>query len=200
MRPGLRPAHDFRMIVNPYSPLLLVAFVVVAWAPPPVHAASYKCVVDGKTTYQGQPCAEQAKSREAASATATPPAAGGAHPGATRQDPARRDGTTESVPEPMAREAFAAIKGGNIGAYSVLLCAKPRAALSGKGPAEEFRSDGQGFARSKTELGKTVAIDREGVSFQATDAAGSGGNGTKAPLTIRVHFDWIDGKPCVTHL
>jgi len=189
------------MTANPCTPVSLVAlFVVAAWTPTPVHAASYKCVVDGKTTYQGQPCPEQAKSREALSAPATTPAAAGGHPGATRQDPARRDGTTELAPEPMAREAFAAIKGGNVGAYSALLCPKPRAALSGKGPAEEFKSAGQGFARSKTALGKTVAIDREGVSFQAMDAAGSGGKDAKAPRTIRVHFDWVDGKPCVMRL
>lgn len=185
------------MNVNPLSLLLPVVFVVAAWAPTVVQGASYKCVVDGKTTYQGQPCVEQAKPREAAGATATPPAAGGAYPGATKQDPARRDGNAELAPETMAREAFAAIKGGNLGAYSALLCPKPRAALSGKGSAEEFKSDGQGLARSRTELGKTVAIDHEGVSFQATEAAGSGGKDMKSPRTIRVHFDWIDGKPCV---
>lgn len=189
------------MIVNSRTPVYLVAFfLVAAWAPTAVHAAAYKCVVDGKTTYQGQPCQEQAKSRDAAGATATPTATGGAYPGATRQDPARRDGNADPAPEPMAREAFAAIKGGNMGAYSALLCPKPRAALSGKAPADEFKSDGQGFARSKTELGKTVAIDHEGVSFQATDAAGSGGKDPNAPRTIRVHFDWIDGKPCVTRI
>jgi hypothetical protein len=130
-------------------------------------------------------------------APATTPAANGGYPGATRQDPARRDGNADLAPETLAREAFAAIKGGNMGAYSALLCPKPRAALSGKGSAAEFKSEGQGLARSKTELGKTVAIDREGVSFQATDAAGSGGKDSKSPRTIRVHVDWIDGKPCV---
>jgi hypothetical protein len=189
------------MIMNPCTPVLLAALcIVAAWAPAPVHAASYKCVVDGKTTYQGQPCPEQAKPREAAGATATPPAAGGAYPGATRQDPGRRDGTTEFAPEPMAREAFAALKGGNISAYSALLCPKPRAALSGKGPAEEFRSDGQGFTRSRTDLGKAVVQDRESVTFQATDAATGSGKDAKSPRTIRVHFDWIDGKPCVTRV
>lgn len=189
------------MIVNPCTSVSLVAwFVVAAWAPTPVHAASYKCVVDGKTTYQGQPCTEPAKSRDAVSAPATAPAAAGGYPGATRQDPARRDGTTESAPEPMAREAFAAIKGGNIGAYSALLCPKPRAALSGQGPAEEFRSDGQGFARSRTDLGKALALDREGVTLQVTDATTGSGKDAKSPRTIRVHFDWVDGKPCVTRI
>ncbi len=189
------------MIVNPCTPVSLVAlFVVAAWVPTPVHAASYKCVVDGKTTYQGQPCAEQAKSRDAVSAPPAAPTASGGYPGATRQDPARRDGATESAPEPMAREAFAAVKGGNIGAYSALLCPKPRAALSGKGPAEEFRSDGQGFTRSRTDLGKALAPDREGVTFQTTDAAAGSGKDAKPPRTIRVHFDWVDGKPCVTRV
>jgi hypothetical protein len=190
------------MTANPCTPVLLVALcVVAAWAPAPVHAASYKCVVDGKTTYQGQPCAEQPKSRDAASVPATPPAAAsGGYPGATRQDPARRDGATESAPEPMAREAFAAMKGGNIGAYGALLCPKPRAALSGKGSTEEFKSDGQGFTRSRTDLGKAVVLDREGVTFQATDAATTTGKDAKSPRTIRVHFDWVDGKPCVTRI
>jgi hypothetical protein len=179
---------------------LLVLFVVAAWAPAVVHGASYKCVVDGKTTYQGQPCVEPAKTRDAAGATATPPATSGGYPGATKQDPVRRDGSADLALETMAREAFAALKGGNSGAYSALLCPKPRAALAGKGPAEEFRSDGQGFARGKTELGKSVAIDREGVSFHATDTAGSGGRDMKSPRTIRVRFDWIDGKPCVTSI
>ncbi len=190
------------MIVNPFHRVTCSALLIVAaLAPAKVHAASYKCVVDGKTTYQGQPCADQSKSREPTGSTPAPTVAG--HPGATsapRADASRRDAAAEASLEPMAREAFAAMKGGNLGAYSAMLCPKPRAAMSGKGAADQFRSEGQGYTRSRAELAKAAGIDREGVSFAVAEASGGSAKESNAQRMVRVHFDWVDGKPCVTYI
>jgi hypothetical protein len=51
--------------------------------------------------------------------------------------------------------------------------------------------------QSRTELAKATEIDREGVTFVTAEAAGYAG---KAPRLMRVHFDWVDSKPCITHI
>jgi hypothetical protein len=190
------------VIVKPFYMVTCSALLAVAaLAPASVRAASYKCVVDGKTTYQGQPCADQSRGREATGPAPAPAVA--THPGATsapKADASRRDGVAEAGLEPMARDAFAAMKGGNLSAYSAMLCPRPRAALSGKGAADQFRSEGQGYTRSRAELGKAAGIDREGVTFVVTDPAGGGAKDSKAQRMVRVHFDWVDGKPCVTYI
>ena len=173
---------------------------VAAFAPMAVHAASYKCVVDGKTTYQGQPCSEDVKNRGTASAM-TPAPAGALAPGAAaappKQELQRRDTAAKTELEPLARDAFAAIKAGNLSAYTALLCPKPRAAFANKAAADGFRSDGQGYVQSKTELLKAAEIDREGVTFVTAESAGYA---NKGPHMVRIHFDWVDSKPCITHV
>jgi hypothetical protein len=175
--------------------------VVAVMAPMAAHAASYKCVVDGKTTYQGQPCSEDVNNRGTASPMA--PAAGGA-PGPAgaaasppKQELQRRDLAARTDLEPLARNAFAAVKSGNLNAYTAMLCPKPRAAFATKAAADGFRSEGQGYVQSRTELAKATEIDREGVTFVTAEAAGYAG---KAPRLMRVHFDWVDSKPCITHI
>lgn len=165
------------------------------------HAASYKCVLDGKTTYQGQPCSEDVKNRGSASPMA--PAAGGplapagAAAGPPKQELQRRDMAAKTALEPLARDAFAAIKSGNLTAYTAMLCPKPRAAFATKAAADGFRSEGQGYVQSKTELIKAAEIDRDGVTFVTAEAAGYA---SKGPHMVRIHFDWIDTKPCITHV
>lgn len=170
-------------------------------APVAAHAASYKCVADGKTTYQGQPCSEDVKNRGTASAMA--PAAGGklapesTAAGLPKQELQRRDMAARTDLEPLARDAFAAIKAGNLNAYTAMLCPKPRAAFATKAATDGFRSEGQGYVRARTELLKAAEIDRDGVTFITAEAAGYAGKGSHM---VRIHFDWIDGKPCITHL
>ena len=165
------------------------------------HAASYKCVVDGKTTYQGQPCSDDVKTRGTAS-TMVPAAGGalapaGAAAGTPKQELQRRDLAARTDLEPLARNAFAAIKSGNLNAYTAMLCPKPRAAFATKAAADSFRSEGQGYVQSKTELARAAEIDRDSVTFVTAEAAGYAGKG---PPMVRIHFDWVDSKPCITHI
>ncbi len=175
--------------------------VVALMAPVAVQAASYKCVVDGKTTYQGQPCSEDAKSRGTASpmtpAAGGKPAPEGATAGPPKQELQRRELADRTALELLARDAFAALKAGNLNAYTAMLCPKHRAAFATNAAADGFRSQGRGYTRARTELLKAAEIDRDGVTFDTAEAAGYA---NKGPHLVRIQFDWVDSKPCITQV
>jgi uncharacterized cupin superfamily protein len=58
---------------------------------------------------------------------------------------------------------------------------------------------GQGYSRSRTELGKVAGIDREGVTFAAANPAGGSAKDTRHNAWCE-SVDWVDGKPCVTYI
>ena len=78
----------------------------------PVVAATFKCVVDGKTAYQETPCSDEVKTRGAQSVITAPSKKADSWRSEVTSgtENKRRDGLVKSDLEPRAREAFAALK------------------------------------------------------------------------------------------
>lgn len=117
---------------------LLVACTLL---PGTAAALTYKCVVNGRTTYQQQPCAV------AADAPAAPAARTGraadASPDADRM-------------VPLAREAFDDLLGGRVDGYVARLCTPQRREWSRPAMRRSLAGTAAGYARRKVELGQVL--------------------------------------------
>ena len=171
--------------------------VLLAFAPVGAGAAMHKCVVDGRTLYQDQPCSEDVNRRGAASTISASGIAygttGGAQP-AGHPDSARRDTLAQGGLELLARQAFAALRSGEATTYAAYLCPKARAALREPVSAERFRAEAQEHAARRVELLDATGSSRVGVTFLAREAAR---RDMADQRFVKASFEWLDGMPCL---
>jgi hypothetical protein len=163
--------------------ILLLASLML---PVPAYAATYKCVGDGKTTYQQRPCDGNAAQREietgppravprvrsvpATEAAAAVPAnaapnaeASGAAPPKVALDGAGR--------EALAREAFGALKRRDFDRFGALLCASAKQKYSRPDTKDTLPLAARGFAARGTELGEVLANEPKYVHFAVSEKA-----------------------------
>jgi len=171
---------------------IAVLFIGVL-VPDAVVAASYKCVIDGKTTYQDRPCGDDVSTRGKAQTLSPPPPPRVV----SKEESQRRDGVTRRQFEPVARSAFFATKEGRLDDYMNMLCPQSRAALSAKGAEDAWKREGQRYAEAETELLASTLINQKGVTFAIKNAP-STTPGAPGQRQVRVHFLWVDDEPCVT--
>jgi hypothetical protein len=168
--------------------------LALALASPGVGAALYKCAIDGKTTYQDRPCGEEV-ARRGLLATFGPA-------GAMAIDPrSAQSRSTESrekqVLETLARDAFSALRAGELGRYMGYLCPRSREAFRGRGYPAVLAAEGQGYASRRTELLDATQSNRAGVTFLARDTAGAPAGAASGDRVVTAQFEWSDAGPCV---
>ena len=177
--------------------LLLAVLALFALAPLTAVAAPYKCLIDGKTTYQDRPCdpdnkekgqmtgsGVQSKNNQTLSGTTV----------VTREENQRRAAIAKTDMVPLARQAFSAMVTGNMYAWADMLCPRVKQQFQ-RGLAEMTRMQGASYAKRKVELVRTTDVGPEGVTFLASEADPAAGQ-----RSLRVHFDWYDGRPCLLNI
>jgi len=177
--------------------LLLAVLALFALAPLTAVAAPYKCLIDGKTTYQDRPCdpdnkekgqmtgsGVQSKNNQTLSGTTV----------VTREENQRRAAIAKTDMVPLARQAFSAMVTGNMYAWADMLCPRVKQQFQ-RGLAEMTRMQGASYAKRKVELVRTTDVSPEGVTFLASEADPAAGQ-----RSLRVHFDWYDGRPCLLNI
>ena len=182
---------------------LRILFALLALAPIAAVAAPYKCVIDGKTTYQDRPCDPADKDKGAMTSGAVQSRNGQTLSGTTvtsREENLRRAGVAKRELEPLAREAFAAMRNGNMNAWASMLCPQVKLTFQ-RGPlADMTRQQGASYVKRKVELGKATEIGPEGVTFLYDEAVPPPSVGASGQQFLRVHYQWYDGQPCLTHV
>ncbi len=166
----------------------------------PVNAATFKCVVDGKTAYQETPCNDDVKSRGTQSTIAAPSrkadfGSGDVVSGAENK---RRDTLVKSTLEPRAREAFTALKSGQAMTYRDMLCLRARQLLNHPAMKDSIKNAAAAYTKRNVEIDAITSSSNSNVTFSVVPDKTTGKSNTKR--FIYVHFDWEDGKACVTHI
>ena len=168
------------------------------------YASPFKCIVDGKTTYQDAPCEADVKARGGESKVAAPPAANNRFAdGITtidKKENTRRDALVKSNLEPLARETFAAVKAGQLQLYREKLCPKMRQTLIRPDVVAGFRQESADYTKRNTELVKVTSANSDAVTFSATEANDAKLVSGKETLSVCVYFQWDNDTPCVTHM
>ncbi len=177
--------------------LLLALLALFALAPLLALAAPYKCLVDGRTTYQDRPCdpdnkekgqmtgsGVQSKNNQTLSGTTV----------VTREENQRRAAIAKTDMVPLAREAFGAMVAGNMYAWAEMLCPRVKQQFQ-RGLADMTRMQGASYAKRKVALVRTTDVGAEGVTFLVSEADPAAGQ-----RSLRVHFDWYDGRPCLLNI
>jgi hypothetical protein len=175
-------------------PLLLA---LLALAPVTAVAAPYKCLVDGKTTYQDRPCDPDNKEKGQMTGSGVQSKNGQTLSGTTvvtREENQRRAAVAKTDMVPLARQAYGAMVTGNMYAWSDMLCPRVKQQFQ-RGLADMTRTQGVSYAKRKVELVRPTDVSPEGVTFVASEA-----NPAAGPTSLRVHFDWYDGRPCLLNI
>ena len=166
--------------------------------------AAYKCVVDGKTTYQERPCDDDVKKKGSESVVAAPPKrADLIGPGVvvSKEENAKRSARVKSDYEPLARSAFAAYTEGRMMDYRDMTCLRTRQMLSKPQGQAMATNDGKAWAARKVRL---TELEPPGtplmLTFKATEERDPKKSGPKTPqqLFINAPLEIEDGKPCVS--
>lgn len=167
----------------------------------PVVAATFKCVVDGKTAYQETPCSDEVKTRGAQSVITAPSKKADSWRSEVTSgtENKRRDGLVKSDLEPRAREAFAALKGGKAMAYRDMLCLRARQALSHPAMKNAIIDAANDYAKRNIEIDTVTSASSGAVSFITLPSKTAEKKSSNQSF-VHVHFEWEDGKPCVTHI
>lgn len=172
------------------------------------HGAVYKCTVEGRTTYQQQPCDAGAAQREVTTPTAKPPRATvapsspvepvRAGPNEPRK-PAAKGELDAAGREALAREAFGALKSRDLSSFDALLCADARQNYARPDLKGVLPSAAAGIANRGTELGETLVNEPSRVNFATTILEPGGGGRTRIPdLPFSVGLRrGADGLTCV---
>ena len=184
-------------------PCLRLCLFVALTFPLSAHAATYKCVVEGKTTYQQLPCDANAAQREietgprhAAPPVRSIPAAEAAPaPGA-----APKGALDAAGREALARDAFAALKRRDFERFGTLLCARARQKYSRPDTKDTLPLAARGFAARGTELGAVLANEPRYVHFVQNER--DAGQGAVVPVSSGKAFSVgldrdADGRTCV---
>lgn len=186
------PDPDFRLPVY-----VRLAIVLFALAPVLASAAMHKCVVDGRTLYQDRPCSEDVELRGVAStigASGVPHGATGGVSPVARQQAVRREALARGGIELIARQAFAALVGGELPTYAAYLCPKAKVALQEPLSAERFRSESRDHAARRVQLLDATGSSRVAVTFLAREAARGD---MSEQRFVKASFEWLDGLPCL---
>ena len=168
------------------------------------HAhAAYKCVVDGRTTYQERPCESDVKKKGGESIVAPPSkradlvGSGGV---VSKEENEKRSARVKSEYEPLARKAFAALTQGRMMDYRDMTCLRTRRMLSQQQGQSAVNNDGRAWAERKVRL---VELDPPAtpllLTFKASEQLDPKKTWHRTPqqLYINVPLDLEDGKPCV---
>jgi hypothetical protein len=197
----LSPPTTAMLLRIPLAPLALIAGI--ALVPGPAAAAPYKCVVDGKTTYQDRPCDPTDKDKGMMTSDTVQSKNNRTLTGITvvsREENLRRAAVAKRELEPQARDAFAAMRDGNMNAWAQMLCPQVKMTFQ-RGPlAGMVKQQGAGYAKRKVELTKATEIGPEGVTFVYAEAAAPPAGSAYGQQFLRVHYQWYDGQPCLTHI
>ena len=167
-----------------------------------VAHAIFKCTVDGKATYQEKPCDEDVRKKGGESSIA---------PASRRSDlitpqetskaeNERRRSFSKSDLEPMARNAFAALKDGRTMDYRDMTCRGARAAMNNQNYASGIKREGQDYAKRRIELGKAEVSDELGSTFLATEEKDPAKAQKPEQLYVRTNVEWEEGKACVGNI
>lgn len=176
------------------------ALVAVAlFASPQLHAA-YKCVVEGRTTYQERPCdtAVRNKGGESIVAPAQPRTDNAGV--VSKEENERRSARVQSEYEPLARKAFAALTQGRMMDYRDMTCLRTRRMLSQAQGQSVTVNDGKAWAERKVRL---MELERPSdpltLTFKATEQLDPKKTWHRTPqqLYINAPLAIEDGKPCV---
>ncbi len=167
------------------------------------HAA-YKCVADGKTTYQERPCDDEIKKKGGATVVAPPPRrADLTSPGETisKEENAKRSARVKSDYEPLARSAFAAYREGRMMDYRDMTCLRTRQMLSRPGVQAMLINDSNAWNKRDIRL---TELDPPSspllLTFKASEKIEPNKTWHRPPqqLFMNVSLEIEDGKPCVT--
>lgn len=178
-------------------PLVRLLVILFVFAPVVAGAAMHKCVIDGRTLYQDRPCSEEVNLRGSAStigASGVPRAAADRVSPADRQAAARREVLARGGIELLARQAFVALRSGELTTYAAFLCPKPREALREPQTAEKFRVASDDHATRRVELLDATSSSRVSVTFIAREAARLD---MAEQRFVKASFEWLEGLPCL---
>jgi hypothetical protein len=182
--------------------VVAVAFASAAWlgAPVPAPAATYKCLLGGRVTYQDQPCAAEVAERGAEARIGLSGTPAPTLRAASGTEATHRDKLIETDLVPIARQAFDALRAGDLGVYLGLLCPRSRTTYGHPAMRAGLTADGERIARRGTELGRMTAATGVAVSFATVEGAPP--DVAKAPDTgsFTAHFDHDGGRPCVLNV
>ena len=163
------------------------------------HAATFKCVIDGNTTYQAIPCAGDVKARGTESKLAAP-----ARPGdrftpqvTTKNENDQRTAQVKTSVEPLARDAFAALKSGGVMSYRDMMCLRGRQSMNNPLFADGMKAQGANYVKRQVELVSVESASSSGVSFIATETADPKRHKPGEKLTVMVYVEWEDNKAYV---
>jgi len=166
--------------------------------------AIFKCTVDGKSTYQEKACDDDVR-KQGGESTVAPPSRRGdlITPQVTsKEENDLRRSLARSELEPLARNAFAAMKEGRMMDYRDMSCRRARIAMNKPEYLVGLKREGQDYARRKIELGKAEDSDQLGSAFLATEEKDPARPAPKIPeqLYVRINLDWEDGKACIGNI
>ncbi len=188
------------------------AFLALFCLPLAAHADVYKCVVDGKTTFQQSPCDGSAPPRAAVPAPSATPAAAPAPPPSTgaRSAPApaaSRPQVTIAELDPagreaLARQAFAQLKAREIDRLRTLLCAETNRNYSRPELRNVLDTFGKSLAAHRSEIGEVLVNEPNRVHFTMTEwdrDRASTDRKPALPFSVGLKRE-TDGRTCVSGL
>jgi hypothetical protein len=192
-------------------PSIRIALLAFLAAPLTAQADVYKCVADGKTTFQQSPCDGSALPRaavpapSAAPAPAPPPTGARTAPAPAARPAASRSQVTIAELDPasreaLARQAFAQLKAREIDRLRTLLCTETNRNYSRpelKGVLDTF---GKSLATHRSEIGEMLLNEPTRVHFAMTEWDRDRASTDRKPaLPFSVAFKReADGRTCVS--
>ncbi len=173
---------------------------LLSFVSPPTLAALFKCVVNGKTTYQQSACAAVSDTDSSAAPMKTLPAPNqGGTTTTTAEGVGKRKVKLVDEGTPVAKAAFGMLVDGKIDAYVANLC--PRERKNGSNPSikESLRDTSLDLAKRKAVLGRIIDSGLSDLSFVALEKPDGHLDISKPIKTIKVvaHFEWDLGKICL---
>lgn len=176
------------------APVLLL--LLCAW-PLWAAGATYKCTLNGKTSYQQSPCSEAAQAQGGAGEVRIAPKA---DPGSfSASDTVKRKELLSVKGPPVARAAFGYLVSGQIDVYVANLCPRDRAHWSNPVLKQSLKATGLDLARRKAQFGRTTDTGLSDMSFVALEdpyATSASGRPIKT-LKVNASFDWDLGQICL---
>lgn len=163
------------------------------------HAA-YKCVVEGRTTYQERPCDSDVRKKGGESIVAPAQARTDTSGIVSKDENEKRSGRVKSDYEPLARKAFAALTQGRMMDYRDMTCLRTRRMLSQAQGQSITSTDGKAWAERKVRLLELEPIsDPLTLTFKAAEQLDPKKTWHRTPqqLYINAPLGIEEGKPCV---
>lgn len=194
-------------------PVLRLALVCCLAVPLTAQADVYKCVVDGKTTFQQTPCDGSAPPR--AAIPATPPAAAAPPaepPAGNRTAPASSARSTAPRPqvtiaeldtagrEALARRAFALLKAREIPSLHSIMCAETVRNYVRPELKNVLDTFGKSLAAHRSEIGEVQVNEPHRVHFAMTEwdrDRASTDRKPALPFSVGLKRE-ADGRTCVS--